>query len=126
MTDERIVAQPEPGESRPHARPPADALRDLHTEANRYLTRVRERQAAADSYVDRRTYHCLACRDTGFERRLCPEPPNAGWCPICRRQGCHLYDHTWTRPCACRGSNPVFQKQRAAHQPASERGKQAA
>jgi hypothetical protein len=94
-----------------------DACRAI--QAERDLAAIRARQAQYDAHTDQRTFHCHVCRDTGLEPRPCPEPPNADWCPICRRQGHHLYDHIYRVPCACRETNPVYQatldKRRAAH-----------
>jgi hypothetical protein len=58
-----------------------------------------------------RTYHCLACLDSGLELLSCPRP-GGEWCPICKRMAKHLYAHTYRTPCACRESNPVIQARR--------------
>ena len=97
-------------------------------QAERDLARIRARQAEYDAHTDHTTYCCHLCKDTGFERRVCPEPPNADWCPICKRQNHHLYDHTYVVPCACRPTNEAYQKRldrqkevRLKHQQANER-----
>jgi hypothetical protein len=64
-----------------------------------------------EPYPDERTYHCLACLDTGLEKLDCPRP-NGDWCPICKRMAKHLYDHSYRTPCACRESNPVIRARR--------------
>jgi hypothetical protein len=93
-----------------------DACVAVQTE--RDLAAIRARQTEHDAHTDERTFHCHVCRDTGFETRHCPLPGGTEWCPICKRQGHHLYDHTYVTPCACRAHNPEYQakldKQRAA------------
>jgi hypothetical protein len=109
-----------------------DACKAIQGE--RDMAALRTRQAQYDRMTEApRTYHCPVCLDTGFEQRHCPEPPDAEWCPICKRQKQHLYDHDYVTPCACRATNPEYQKkldkQREAkmkRDQANERGNRAA
>jgi hypothetical protein len=83
-----------------------DACRAVQGE--RDMVRLREQELAAENYRRERTYHCLACLDSGLETIRCPTPPSADWCPTCKRMKKHLYDHTYRTPCSCRETNPVI------------------
>jgi hypothetical protein len=87
-----------------------DACRAVQGE--RDMVRLRDQEAAAAVYRNERTYHCLDCLDSGLDRRTCPDPHTAEWCPMCKRMKQHLYDHGYRTPCACRESNPVIRARR--------------
>lgn len=82
---------------------------------------AREHQVYADAAAayreqDARRYCCEVCLDTGWELAPGGKPlvcTRRNSCGICRRQGHHLYDHTFTRACSCRQSNPVYQDKAA-------------
>lgn len=96
-----------------------DACRAIDGEQT--AARARAHDEAAEAYRQERTYHCLRCLDTGKEQSLHCTADD--WCGICRRQGRHLYDHTYCRPCACRESNPVWQAYLAKLQEQADHGK---
>lgn len=57
---------------------------------------------------------CATCEDTGMVRGLtCPDA-NGNWCRKCSEKGQHLYDHTYTRKCACVPHNTVIKSRNEA------------
>jgi len=57
-----------------------------------------------------RSYHCLACRDTGWSPNECGKTDP---CTSCRVRGHHLYPHPYVERCVCAATNPALTLARA-------------
>lgn len=59
-----------------------------------------------------RLFTCHRCEDTGWVLGLACTRDNP--CSLCAPPKRFLYAHTYTQPCACRDSNPVYIRKREA------------
>jgi hypothetical protein len=102
---------------RKHGRfwPRPSTIRELVDRAS--VARQSRRSAGAVPDDPSAPPHCSRCEDTGWELGLfCPGDGRCG------HHGCRttaLDGHTFTRPCRCRATNPVYQatSRRTYHRP---------